>query len=663
MRTSPLPAPPGRPPIGVWPARLAFAAILAVAAALRLWRLDANGFGTEYYAAGVRSMLTSWDLLFFNAFDPAGFVTLDKPPVAFWIQAASASAFGFSGPAILLPQVVEGLLTVAITGRLVRRRFGIAAGLLASLFLAVTPVAVAIDRTNNTDSALLLFLVLAAWAVSRATERGSAGWLAAAMALAGVAFNIKMLAAVPILPTLALVYLVSAPLSWRRRLAHLAIGGLVFASVALSWVAPFDLVPKGQRPYAGSSRTDSMLELVVGHNGLERFAPRARRQPPAATASTDASQDRTASPAPATIAPGRQFFDNVPTGPLRLADRHLAAQFGWLLPLAALGAVAAALGTGASWPAGRRHAALLLWGGWVLTYGAAFSFAGGIFHAYYLAALAPPLAALAAIGLTAPWARRGSPTWRFALAGTLLATAAWQAHVAADDLGWRGDGWTNQVLPILVAAIAVGCALVAWRGDRARWAGAAIAVTALLALPTVWSLTCALAPGNVMLPSASLARVLTPDAPGRRGMLANHRPGTDDPRLHAFLAANRRGERFALATSNALLAAPVITRSGLPVMAIGGFLGTDPILDLDTLARRIDSGDVRFVLLAGRGSHGLRPVDEERRRAFAGWVRARATRVDPAMWRSLRPGAEGRAPPPLALYDFRPAAGLVDATP
>src|SRR5689334_11841539 len=161
--------------------------VLVLAAVLRLWRLEANGFGTEYYAAGVRSALQGFGLLFYNSFDPAGFISLDKPPVAFWIQAVFAKLLGFSGWSIHLPQALAGVGSVALLYRLVRQPFGPSAALIAAGLMAITPIAVAIDRSNNTDSWLVFFLLLAAQVALRG--RGLA--LVAAMALLGVAFNVK----------------------------------------------------------------------------------------------------------------------------------------------------------------------------------------------------------------------------------------------------------------------------------------------------------------------------------------------------------------------------------------------------------------------------------------------------------------------------------------
>src|SRR6266851_7353588 len=170
------------PSVRVGP-RLGLIGILALAIALRGWRLGDGGFITPYYLAGVRSMLGNWHNFLFNAFDPAGFISLDKPPVAFWLQTASAKLLGFSVFSAVLPQALEGIAAILVLYGLVRRRFGEAAGLLAALLLALTPISVAVDRSNNTESCLVLVLLLAAWALIRAIESGRMGLLLLSAAL------------------------------------------------------------------------------------------------------------------------------------------------------------------------------------------------------------------------------------------------------------------------------------------------------------------------------------------------------------------------------------------------------------------------------------------------------------------------------------------------
>jgi len=238
---------------------IGFAMVLAMAALLRVWHINQAGFGTQYYAAGVLSMLESWHNFYFNSFDPAGFVSIDKPPLALWLQVASARLLGFSGMSIHLPQVIEGVAAIALLYYLVRRRFGAPSGLLAALFFAITPISVAIDRSNNTDSALVLGLLATAWALSLAVESASLRMLLASMVVLGVAFNVKMLAAIVVVPPFMAAYFFGTPLPMARRAAHLLLALAVLAVVSLLWCVTYDLTPAQSRPYAGSTQSNSML--------------------------------------------------------------------------------------------------------------------------------------------------------------------------------------------------------------------------------------------------------------------------------------------------------------------------------------------------------------------------------------------------------------------
>src|SRR6516162_3301008 len=256
---------------------------VALAGGLRLWNLQQNGWGTTYYSAAVRSGMESWHNFFYNSLDPGGFVCVDKPPVAIWIQVLSAKLFGFTQLSVLVPQAVMGTLSVLILWHLVRRRFGPLAAVLAALSLAVMPISVAIERSNNTDACLAFVLLLSGWALLRAAEKGSVWLLMLSMFLVGIGFNTKMLAAFVVLPTFYLVYLLGAPVSWRSRLGDLALASFVLFSVSLSWAVLYDLTPEDDRPYADSTQNNSMLTLIVQHNGVERFVRRGRGRPARAT--------------------------------------------------------------------------------------------------------------------------------------------------------------------------------------------------------------------------------------------------------------------------------------------------------------------------------------------------------------------------------------------
>ncbi|MFN8533216.1 MAG: glycosyltransferase family 39 protein [Dehalococcoidia bacterium] len=246
-------------------------AVVLVAAWLRFANLGSLGYANHYYAAGVESMLQSWQNFFFVAAEPGGSVTIDKPPVGLWLQAASAAILGVNGFALVLPQIVAGLLSVVVVSHLVGRSFGSLAGLIAALVVAITPVTVATDRNNTIDSTLILTLLLATWAFIKATETARLGWLLIGATLVGVGFNIKMLQAYLPLPAFFALYFAGAPERWWRKLGKLAITGVLLLVVSLSWAVAVDLTPADQRPYIGSSEDNSVMSLIVGHNGLRRL--------------------------------------------------------------------------------------------------------------------------------------------------------------------------------------------------------------------------------------------------------------------------------------------------------------------------------------------------------------------------------------------------------
>ena len=661
-------------------ARVGLGAVLLLAAALRLWRLDQNGFDNEYYAAAVRSMAASAHAFLYNAFDPAGFVSVDKPPVALWVQVLSAKLIGFSCLSVLLPQVLEGVASVWLVHHLVRRAFGVPAGLLAALFLALTPVSVAVDRSGNTESCLALVLLLAAWALLKAAEAGSRRHLLLAMALIGLGFNVKMLAAWVVLPTFALVYLIGAPLARRRRIADLALGGAVLVLVSAPWVLAYDLTPADRRPFAGSSAHNSMVELAVGHNAIGRFvrltgAPRQTRGDAAPSGETARAVADGADTAPRLGGLARLFV-RAPVGPLRLADGLLAAQVEWLFPLALLGLVAGALDGRLRRPIGAAHLAVGLFAGWAITYAAVYSWAGGIFHFYYLSTMAPPLAALAGIGVAWLWRSYGRDDARaLCLPVALLLTAAWQVYVEAQTLGWRagrvpalmtvlfpaGD-WRAGLHIALLAGVVVAAGwtlALALLGARRHVTRAfalpalGVGVAALLVLPAAWSLSAVLVKGIAVLPSADLVRLAPGALTSESRARAQGAVAASTAALIDFLARQRQGERYLLATSSTRAAAPIILETGEPVMALGGFHGLDQILTPADLARRVEAHQVRFVMLGDLSPISERMGGDAALAPMADWVRANGALVDPALWRP-----DGRRRGRTAdwqLYDLRPA--------
>ena len=252
------------------PVRLALGGVVCIAFVLNCWALSRNGLGNTYYSAATRSMTASWRNFFFASFDPGGFITVDKPPVALWFQALSVRTFGYSSWTLLLPGALAGTASVAILFSIMRRHFGAVAATIAALVLAVSPVSVSVNRLNLPEPFMILFLVAAAWAVLRSLDAARPlVWLAVAGGFAGLAFNTKTLAAAIAFPALGLAVLVGAR-TWKSRVIRGAVLAGVAAVASLWWVLVVDVIPTSMRPYVGGSRNNTELNLLIGYNGLGR---------------------------------------------------------------------------------------------------------------------------------------------------------------------------------------------------------------------------------------------------------------------------------------------------------------------------------------------------------------------------------------------------------
>ncbi|BCL78868.1 glycosyltransferase family 39 protein [Ktedonobacteria bacterium brp13] len=252
--------------------RLALGGVLLVAILMDFYRLGQDGFGL-YYPPAVLSMMDNWRNFFFAAYDPGGFTSLDKPPVGFWFQVLSARIFGLNTVSVLLPQAAFGVLSVLLLYYLVRRHFGVVAGLLAALALAISPVSVVTNRNATIDSTLTLCLLLGAWAVMRAAETGRLRWSLFSALFVSIGFNIKMLEAYLVVPAFGLLYLLAAPTSIKKRVLHLALALLVLLVVSFSWVLVVDLIPASQRQVRDVNVAPILAGLRVralGGRGIDR---------------------------------------------------------------------------------------------------------------------------------------------------------------------------------------------------------------------------------------------------------------------------------------------------------------------------------------------------------------------------------------------------------
>lgn len=632
------------------PRPIALAVVVILAAMLRFANLAALGYANHYYTAGVASMLQSWHNFFFVAAEPGGSVSIDKPPLGLWLQAISAYIFGVNGFGVLLPQILAGILSVIVLYHLVRRWFGTGAGLLAALALAITPVVVATDRNNTMDSTLILTLLLAAWAFIQATEGGKLRHLLLGAALVGIGFNIKMLQAFLPLPAFYAFYLLGAKAGLGRKLANLALASILLLVVSLSWAVIVDLTPADQRPYVGSSGNNSVLNLMLGYNGVERltgtgghggffsslfggdgdgmnrgFPQQGMPGTPGSMANgifpqqgTDDAND--GFPQPGTGGtdgrlprPGANggFPGGGPgargrfpgglggtgqAGPLRLFTTPLSKEVSWLLPFGLFSVVLLAFRTRLRWTLARYQRATLLWGGWLLT-GAVFFSLAGFFHEYYLSMLAPPLAALVAIGAVELWRIGEERPWPaiglllLAAGGTLgLQIAIAQAFVG--HVWWLATGVVLFVVGAVLLVAAASCRL-----RRITLTGFIAVIAALLITPGIWSvLTTMNSSANQSLPSAYSGQ---PSGPANGGDVHVNWALLD------YLEANTRDTKYLIAVPSSMQGSDYVLATGRPVLYLGGFMGRDQVTTGDDLARMVAAGELRYIYWNKGGGNGF----------------------------------------------------------
>jgi 4-amino-4-deoxy-L-arabinose transferase-like glycosyltransferase len=585
-------------------AYLGLGLVITLAAFLRFYRLGAYGVGNAYYAATVQSMLTSWHNFFFPPCEPGGSVTVDKPPLGFWVQAASAYVFGINGFALALPQALAGVLSVLLVYMIVERQLGTLAGLTAAAALAVMPVAVAVERNNAVDGLLVFVLLLATWALLRAVRSGRLRDLFLSMTLMGVGFNIKMMQAFMPLPALYVLYFLGVRHRWRKRIVYLAAATVVLIGVSLSWAIAVDLTPADERPYIGGSRNNTVMELAIGYNALTRLGLDLGQGPGA-----PAPPPQRPPPPPALL-----YQDVGLPGWQRLFTPPLIGEASWVLPFVLLGIPLILVQLGWRWPLGDRHLALVLWGGWLLPELIYFTFNRGLFHPHYLIMLGAPLAAL--VGVTA-WALEQVYQKRRWLGCTLSAllvgsTVAFQVITLRNHLGY-----TRWVFPIFrelvlhgqrtvasfflhvwwaaaipIALLALGLSISALTARRAQpWLSKtafSISMMAVLVTPLFWSgLTTFNDDPDACLPRSGLHIHHT------------HCPSTlpvVQQQTLEYLLANTEPGSYLVATLASHEAALYILATGRPVLPLGGFTGDDDVVDVAKLAQMVQEGRLRFIL-------------------------------------------------------------------
>nr|MDQ2895497.1 glycosyltransferase family 39 protein [Actinomycetota bacterium] len=440
------------------------AGLVVLAGALNLWGLSINGWANTYYSAAVRSMTTSWHDFLFISLDKTGLMTVDKPPLALWVQALSARVFGLDSLSILIPQALMGVAAAAIVYDLVRRRFGRIAGFVAGVALATTPVAVAVSRHNNPDELLVLCCVTALWLTARALETGRTKWLVWAGVAVGLGFETKMGVALMVVPGIAAAYLYVAPRGYLTAIRQLLAGGVALAVVGLAWPVLVTLTPTADRPWISGTSDNSIWSLIFSYNGVGRIS--GQTGGPAGGGGPGGGG-------------GGGLFGGA-TGVFRLLQSSLGDQVGWLLGFALVAGIGLVVASRL-----RRRDPRTGWviavGGAFLTTAVVFSYASGIFHPYYVSFLAPFTAAL--IGAGVGMGLSGTLTGRVTASLALVAGAVTELVVLGTLSGALSWG-----RPLAIAGAIIGVpALALTISVRVRIGLVAVALVALFAAPTAWA--------------------------------------------------------------------------------------------------------------------------------------------------------------------------------
>ncbi|MBD3859290.1 glycosyltransferase family 39 protein [Bacillus sp. 28A-2] len=629
--------------------------ILILSAILNIYNIWKDDTVNAYYTAAVTSMMQSWHNFFFASFDPAGYVTVDKPPLTFWLQTISAKIFGLHGWSVIMPQALAGIGSVYLIYRLVKPTFGQAAARLAALIMACTPIAVAVSRTNNIDSLLVFILLLATGMMFKAVKQQKVLWAIASFAMIGVGFNTKMLQAYMIVPALILFYIIAYRTTWKKKLLSLMVSMIVLLGVSASWSIAVDLISKDNRPYMGSSQSNSALELAFGYNGLQRLTGQqsgggggmgggSEGQPPSQQGDQQNNDDSSAMPQPPSN--GNQSSSdssNQSSGQEQPSMQGPPSNANGTTPPdmpsggeggngdgppsgggGKMGSGSGMFGTGTKGPLRLFQSELSDQISWLLPFaifGTIGIFLSTVFERrrlntkqketlFWLAWLIPVAAFFSIAGFFHHY-------YLIMLAPPIavLAGAGW---VAMTQLFQTETGFKKWLLPIAILATTAFEIFILSTFTSTIGFGLSIAV-GLIGVGSVLALF--FTKGKAKLKQlisliAILGMLITPlywaSTPllyGGNSMLPEAGPqlatssgsmsSQVNEKLISYLEKNNTGEEFLFGTTDATTAAPYIIKTGNAVMALGGFSGSDDILTLSEFKQLVKDGKIKYFYLSG----------------------------------------------------------------
>lgn len=572
----------GRPQDPLWE-RPALFLILILSGLLHFWNLEVNGWANYFYSAAVQSGTQSLFSAFFGSSDWGNSITVDKPPLSLWVMEISTTIFGFTPVAMLAPQAIMGVASTLLIYVIVRRTFPAASALFAAAVFFTTPIVVLMSRYNNPDPLMLLLMLVAVYAVQHAIESIRPRYLVLAGVGVGLAFMTKQFQGLLVLPSVGAAHLFWGNSSWYRRLKNAAVSGMAMVLTGGLWMTVVDLIPANMRPYVGGSHSNSVLELTLAYNGLDRIV--------------GTEDDPVANLIP-------QQFRQVDSdaGLTRLLNANYGQEIGWMLPAAIIGALVIVLG----WkllPRERGARALAFVSiTWFLGTYLVLSFMGNQIHTYYTEALSAPMALT--IGVAGAIYMRHNRLFivRLAAAVCILATTVCAWLILRSVVGW--PDWLSNSIMLLGA---LGAALSVARAP-ARWlevGAGSVAVAAMLAGPLLTSALNTTLPQNGSNPvsgqltksQSSINRFLDDMKHGNPQWAYDvaFGQGPKTAILDKLTAASKTCV-WAAATTASQTAARLQLGAARPIMPLGGFAGSDPSPTLQVFQDHVENGRICYFL-------------------------------------------------------------------
>ena len=567
--------------------RMALGALLVATAITYLWNITVNGMGNGFYAGAAQAGSKNWEALLFGSVDPNNFITVDKPPVSQWVMGLSGQIFGFSSASMLIPQALMAVAAVALLYGAVRRISGTGAGMLAGVAFALTPVVALMFRYNNPDAVMVLLMMCGAYCTVRSIERASLKWVMLAGAALGFAFLAKMLEGLMVAPAIGLTYLLIAPTSLGRRLAHVAaaVGACLLSA---GWFVALTLLwPASSRPYLAGSTDNNFMNLVLGYNGLARILGR--------------NNGGTAGPATDGLSQHGGFgggFGRQSPGLTRLFTGEFGFEIGWLLPAAVLGLLFVLVARARAPRTDLVRGGAVLFGGWLLVDGLVLSYMKGMVHPYYCLSVVPAVVALVAIGGREMWRERDRLYGRISLAATLVITGVWSWWTLGRNAEWAPAlRWVILGLAVVAAVMLV----VALSGHRSRLAVVALSLGVLAGGMGSAAYTFA----TIGQPHDGGGPQVGPAQPARNGASGHGGPGQheDNAQLNDLLEAT--DTTWSAAVNGSSAAASLELSTNTSVMAIGGFGGSDPVPSLTQFQADVANHEIGYYIAPdNQGGHG-----------------------------------------------------------